>query len=307
MSSCIEKKQLILYYYKELETQEHNTIQSHLHKCERCQKKLLELEKLGEILTAGSIHIEESDLIANRNLLASKLNRKRTFYSPFSFIHPRPVFQAGFAVIILVLGFFIGREVPMHEKNDTTLEQLLTGNRIIRTENAAIQPVLLKVEKVKFNSKSGQVEIFYSTASDVRLRGKVSEPEIQEVLRHAVQDRDNPAVRLHALKAMNKITPGEEKINQETIKILQDLFLSEKNQGIKLTGLKVLQSAGQNETVKEMLIQFLLFDSDPAVRIEAFKALIQYNPKELQEILEIAQTDDNNYIRHKAEELLQSL
>ncbi len=305
MSACIDKKRLILYFYDDLETDEKKTIELHLEKCTQCQNHLDELGQLRMIIPPRANDIE-AELTANRNVLSGKL-LKTSKHVPFSSIHPRPVFQACFAVIILLLGFFIGRQMPVSDTNRTTLEHLLTANKSIKTENAAIQPLLLRVEKVKFDSKSGLVEIFYNTASDIRLKGHVTEPEIKEILHHAIQEKDNPAVRLHALKAMRETTSRGAAIDKETLDILQNLFISEQNQGVKLTGLKVLRSVVQDHHVKEILIQILLFDDDPAVRIEAFKALTLVNPQEMQGILEIAQKDDNQYIRHKAEKMLESL
>ena len=101
------------------------------------------------------------------------------------------------------MGFFIGRQTTGSvDKNQVAFQNLIAANQQVQAANSEINPLLAGVEKVKYNSQTGEVELFYTTVNDIQLNGDLNSPTVRQMLSHAMLEEENPSVRLHAVKAL---------------------------------------------------------------------------------------------------------
>src|SRR5437867_2691564 len=142
MNHAQYKKWLQLLMYDELTTDEHTSLDQHLHQCSECQQELEDLKRFhSTLLQAGPIAPEDSMLQIARQELRSALRSKQSRSSMWDrasdaiaeFILPRYKTVLG-GVAILTAGILIGRLVlataqqpdsgkdPATEKISTLLE-----------------------------------------------------------------------------------------------------------------------------------------------------------------------------------------
>jgi hypothetical protein len=162
---------------------------------------------------------------------------------------------------------------------------------------------------VKLDPTSGSIEIFFNSSQDGQLRGNLQDPAVQYFLHQALQDQENPAVRLHAVKAVGLIAQKSNVLEPDLVTTLAYLLQTEQNQGIRLQILRVLKSIPLDANVKNILTRILFHDRDLALRIEAFRTLTR-TPVQCEDdvtLLKAVQNDSNSYISHQATQLLHAL
>jgi hypothetical protein len=310
------QKSLVLFLYKELDQLEKAEVAAHLQICSRCQAELAELRQLKAAIPEQPLSSpDEQTLKALRNALSHQVRRqaRRTAgrrYWPFTFIQPVPAFQFGFVALLLALGFLIGRQTyPKVATHETDIQDLLAASRQIQAANSAIDPYLAGVEKLKYDPATGQVEIYYNTVNDVRLRGDMADPAVRQVLRHAMLEETSPALRLHAIKAINAMAVKEQSLDPELIDAVQQVLEKEENQGVRLIALKILKSLPMSAVIKNMLVKVLLYDPNAALRIEAFEGLTGHkvSQEDVNHYLEAARQDTSSLIRYRANQFLEKL
>lgn len=320
MEKCKKfQPQLLWLVYDELNSAEKAEIEAHLKICASCRKELARLKAFHQVVPQESlIQAEEETLQLFRRDLSFKLRRLKTEngaakWRGFSFVHPKPVFQWGFVAVLVLLGFLAGRStlqpVPPQIKSEFPVEQLLSFNQPVKFRNGEINPFLGSVQRIKLNPESGEIEIFYNTVSDVRLQGNLENPTIQTILEQALQEESNPAVRLHAVKAISEISAEQPGMAESLQAALLNLLKEEKNQGIRLQILHALKNMELNDKIKNGLVRVLFFDPNPALRIEAFEILTKQllSTQDIDNIVKGAQKDSNEFIRFQATQLLKNL
>ncbi|MFQ5631520.1 MAG: anti-sigma factor family protein, partial [bacterium] len=230
MSTCKNFEQnLLLYLYDELPEVEKAGLEAHLQACAACQAELNSLREFHSIVPAKPlIEPEEASLQVLRNSVSLKIRdqqkaREKRGWRVFTFVQPSPVFQFGFVVLLLAFGFLLGRQTFSSRpapQNDLSLESLITASQQIQATNSKIDPFLAGVEKLKFDPNTGTVEIHYNTVNDIALTGDLSNPMVRQMLRHAMLGEENPAVRLHAVKAIAGMLPEEAMLGSDLVEAL---------------------------------------------------------------------------------------
>ena len=313
MQTCEKKRRdLVLHLYRELNEVEQADLLAHLQVCPDCRAELQELSKLQNIIPEQPLlEPAESTLQVLRNAVSQKIQvrvklpvQKETRSFSFSFLRPLPIYQIGFALLLLILGYLFGRLNAPHEQ--LNMQNLLTANQEIQAANSEIDPLLAGVEKIKYDPSSGSVEIFYTTINDIQLKGNLSSPAVRQMLRHAMLEENNPTVRLHAVKALRYLAEDQPSLQPELIGTLGRLLESEQNLGVRLQIMQILKNFPLNAAVKDILIKVLLYDPDPALRIEAFSGLASQKLSQLDidSYLSTAKQDSNEYIRFHSNRLI---
>ncbi len=316
MQTCKKKRRdLVLYLYRELNEAESADLLVHLQGCPNCRAELKELAKFQQMIPEQPLlDPEESALQMLRNALSQKIRtrvkrsvRGRTWPLAFSFLKPSPVYQVGFALLLVVLGYLFGRQSVQSEQ--ANLQKLLTTNQQIQVANSEIDPLLASVEKIKYDPNSGVVEIYYTTVNDIELKGNLTSPAVQQMLRRAMLEENNPTLRLHAVKALKYLVEDQPSLKPELVSTLGSLLNSEQNLGVRLQILQILKNFPLNASVKDILIKVLLYDPDPALRIEAFTELTKQglSQQDIGEFLAAAQNDSSEYIRFHSSRLIEQL
>ncbi len=302
------QKKLILYAYDDLSTVEKSELELHLTTCSHCRQTLEEIYKLSKIIPQKPLYTPtEKELCALRKTVDAKLDQKqqKQVFS-FTFLAPKPVYQIGFVLFLIAFGFLLGRQTLTPSK-DTSYQALLAANKMVQTQNSAINPVLASVERLTVDPKSGEIEISYNTVNDIKLRGNLENPAIRHVLKSTLLEEQSPAVRLHAIKAIGSFAESEKTLNADLISGIEKLLETEKNPGIRLLAVRILKMLPMNSHIQNIFLNILLYDQNTPMRMQALEALADAEfDSTTKAVLHTARQDSNSYIRLNAQNLLQS-
>ncbi len=300
---------LPLYQSDELAEEEKAALEMHLQECPSCRRIVQEQRSLTQQLAALPMY-EPSDqlMTALRRRLTASLPVRSTARN-WSGRLVQPAFQFALAVLLLAVGFGFGRLYGTRTQPESALlQQLLSASQPIRTTEGEIDPYIGEIEKVKYNPKTGMVDIQYHTVNNIVYRGDATSPLAKQILQQAAVEQKNPSTRLYAMKTMQAIAVKEQGLDADLLTSIEYLLQKEQNQGVRLMALRVLKSVPINETIKNMLVRILLYDQNLALRIQAFETLTgnQSPNKEMEMILKSVQSDTSTFIRHRAGEMLKT-
>lgn len=298
---CSEYQQdLVLLYYNELPPAEKKALHAHLTECAACRQEQEKWTTIFQNTAPASLDHEWL-----------RQNRQALFYRLRGHVRPafrqRPVlvwaFQAGVLAVLLIFSFMLGRHERPSDVSAPALNDLFTAGRAVATEIGSMSPFLLGIKKITANP-DGTIEISYQMMNDMRIQGRPSEPEVQHILRYAMQN-DDAGVRLHAVKATQLLAETPEQVEQTTVAALETILEDEANVGIRLAVIKTFAVFSSTPRIQALLFKTMLHDSSEAVRIQAFKSLTEHEASgELEQYLNSAQADSNVYIRLKSLDLL---
>jgi hypothetical protein len=213
---------------------------------------------------------------------------------------PSAVWQGALAVLLLGVGFFLGRapattrpfaEAPLAgdattdadlrdaaSTSEGALDDLMLASRTVETDGGStVRPSLVQVEDITYDLSAGTVEIRYHTVNDIVLRGRPDDPRIQRLLEAAMLDDGNPAARLHALRTVERARPAAD---PEVVRALTYLVRSEIDPGMRLRAVRALGALYRDRApdgpARDALVDVLLDDSTTALRSEALRALTRH-------------------------------
>ena len=316
MSTCKNyREKRILYVYDELSEAEKSEFEVHLNTCSNCSAELAQLKKMQQTLPAQPYkEPDEATMQLLRNNISQRIrsqaikSRNGVGNLILSLLQPAPALRIGFAMAVFAVGFFLGSRNLSSQapQQDTALESLLTANQQIQSQNSAINPLLASVEKISYDSQSGNIEISYTTVNDIQLQGKVENPAVRQLLRQAILERENPTVRLHAVKAVKSLVEKQTQLEPEILEALTLLINNEENLGVRLKVLNVLKALLPNPYAKATLVRILLDDPNPPMRIAALEALLDHElaQDDIGILHQIARQDTNNYLRSQAQQTI---
>ncbi|NLP12760.1 HEAT repeat domain-containing protein, partial [bacterium] len=183
-----------------------------------------------------------------------------------------------------------------------------TAQQSVRTGQIEIDPYLGEIERIRYHAKSGTVDLRYQIVNHIVFQGPVESPLVRQMIRHALTEED-PSTRLYAAKVLQAIAQKEQNLDVELLGTLEQVLRKESNPGVRLMAVRALQSVPINEAIRNALTRVLLYDRNPALRIQAFDSLTEpLEPIETQEpLLRSVQADTSSYIRHRANDLLKKI
>ncbi len=316
MNNCKKyQKYIVLDYYNELEGYEKADLDAHLLHCESCKKEKLELSSMGVVIQENyTTEPKEHILKALRHLVEIRLQQyhKPNFEKRGVFL-PRFVLQFAMVVLLIGVGYFTGRMIPTQEKQQVSsidlLNDLVKADQNVEFLNHTIDPYLIGINRLKFDQETGKVNVSYNTVNDIDVSASLDDPLVKELLLYALNHGENPNVRMHAVKAVNAIAANKNTLDVQFIKSIGKTLTDEENPGIRLFALRVLSSMSMDENIKMMLIHVLLYDANPALRIEAFKTLTRENITipDIGMYLEPAQEDSNSFISNQSKIIIKEI
>lgn len=308
------QEKLLLYLYEELTEAERAEVEAHLQTCPECREEMQQLQVLHQAIPAKPLmEPDEAALQQLRNAVSFEIRKGskqkgNLFGSVLSFLQPAPALRVGFAVVIFILGFVIGRQglAPRTATAETDLQDLLTANRQIQSGNSAIDPLLASVERVQYDPQTGKIEIYYTTVNDIRLQGNMQNAAVKQLLREAILEEQNPTVRLHAVKAVTSIAETQTPLDKDILEALTFLLEKERNPGVRLKALGALATQLPNPYVKSTLLRMLLDDPNPALRIEALEGLLAHelSEEDINIFRSVSKQDPNSFIRTQTEKAI---
>lgn len=308
-----DQKNLILYHLNELDSVERAKLDDRLQQESELKR---ELEKIAAVHEAANskplpeVSDETLEMLRQSVMRKLRTGEQTSTSRPFwSFLQPGPALQFGFAALLLLVGFLFGKlNTESLPQQNNQLAELLTASKEIQAGNSDVNPLLAGVEKLRYDPQSGTLEISYTTVNDIRLRGAVEDPSVRKLLQEAVMEEERPNVRLHAVKAM-ELMAKESKLDGELIETLLFLLEREKNTGVRLRILSVLEGRKDDPLVKTMLMRIVLNDPDEAVRIRAMQTFTEgmISLEDMHMMRKVVKSDSNSYVRQMAEDVLEKL
>lgn len=310
------KEWIQLSMYNELNPEEQELLEQHLHECAACQREAEELNLLHWTLQkAGTFHASDQALIEARQELQRALRAERTRPSAWErmsgvlsdLILPNYKIALG-AVTMLLAGLVVGRYVF----TPTAPGTLPTMKDATFTSSFDGEPRISNIRFIDSDASDGEVEFSFEAVSPVHVKGNINDDRVQKVLAHALVNDQNPGVRL---RTVNAIASQSEKLRVPDREVRAALILAVKtdeNPGVRKEALKTLRSFPFDEEIKQAFLYVLMKDKNPALRIEAINSLDSARTavadKELMDVLkQRMQSDNNSYVRIRAKAVLEEV
>lgn len=303
-----ECKELIPFYlYEELDFEKKKLFEDHIKSCKDCASELESCKFLFADISEDSKSLIDPKLLAGARLeLRGALRSQQTNVSIsksikdyiFSFIL-KPVGLAVSGFSLMLIGLFIGYLIF----NSPVIEKI---------ETDANNSEKLRIQNINFidsDPSDGQVEFTFEVVKSGRIKGNVNDTELQKILTYAVLNEQNPGTRLNSINVIN--ANQTQKPDDEIKSTLITVTKFDNNPGVRREALKSLNNLPADEEIKNTLIYVLLNDTSAGIRIEAINGLVEasktgvsLNQKDLTSLRDKIQTDDNNYIRFKAKNII---
>lgn len=310
-----EFKQMIqLSLYGELAESKHTMLLEHLNSCEECRREL-EYQKNIMMLLSDSKKpkVNEELLKEARMQLRGALRQHKadglsitSIANNLLHLFSTPPRLALGAITILVVGLIIGSVF-------LGMEKVIIKENGPELTNASLVQNDMRISNMQFidsDPSDGEIEFTFDASKQVHFKGNVDDPKVQGLLTYAMLNDQNPGSRLNSINVMDsykKVT-----LDDDVREALVTVVMADNNQGVRREALKLLNTSGFDESVKQANLYVLLNDSSSALRIEAINALIKaaksghsLNKEDINLVTQQANQDDNNYIRLKSKTLLQ--
>ncbi len=294
-----DREDLILFYYDELPASTRQDVEARITVCPSCREQLASLELLeAAVPRTPSIELTDETLSAIRNATSRRIAEAAPKES-------RPTARSGLSLLprfaiaasVLLAVFFLGQFTASPDQVDQAFAEF-TGSKDAQ------------ISDINFDPESGVVQIQYQQARPTSIEADISDERIQDLLRHALQDQDDPRSRLRAVRTVSEANFLNVAPDLALVDAMREVLLIENNKGIRLQTLKALNSIHVGmpvgEDLKTTLINMLTTEKSSAIRMEALQLLTRSElaSLELQSALQTARQDLNPFIRQKAEAAL---
>jgi anti-sigma factor RsiW len=289
MTCAQVREQLTLFVYGELGFEEEERIEEHLANCPDC-REALERERTWHLALDGAALTPPPRLLAEcRATLFAKLDRAGPWRGPsFSRLLPRWSWKPASVLVLLVIGFFLARLVPL-------------GPTPVPLGSSA-EPVAAQVRYLQ-PDPSGKVRIVLDETRRRVMTGSLEDEPIRRLLLTAASASPDPGLRAISMDVLRARTESPE-VREAMLQALR----SDPNPGVRLKALDALRPYASDRRVRAVLAEVLLSDDNAGVRIEAIDLLTQHNQLELAGVLqELLHKEQNVYIRDRCQKVLRDM
>ncbi len=305
------------YFFGEINSREKIELEEHLKNCDLCRSEFYSAKLLKESLQQNELPDPDMKLLSEaRNGLRSKLRieRQKTgfweyvtgkFTSSFFLTPQLAVAALSFLIIGMIAGYFIFNTAG-------TIHYSMENRNPDKQENQVVLSGDTKISDIRFISKNaadGTVEFTFDAIKPMHMKGKISDPQVQNVLTYSMLNEDNPGTRLNTINLIN--SSDQSQPDPEIKNALLTVVKYDNNQGVRLEAMKLLKKFGFDDAIKSTMLYVLQNDSSSGMRIDAMNRLVQANKKgsafnneDLSVLRQKVQHDDNNFIRYQAKTVL---
>ncbi len=308
------------YLQNELSPEQRKEFEQHLSTCSACSTELQELKKLEDTIRIHHKPVEVDDRLLQeaRQQLRAALRAERSrptvrtrVQEYFGWI---PDWNYGILLggaTMLIGGILIGRTFLA-----PSTPVLSPGPRVepiaVRTPVDSEEPRVTNLQFNQTNPNTGEVDFTFDAVTPVHMRGNINDEKIQAVLAHALVTEQNPGVRL---RSVNMLASQTEQLNPPDPKVkgaLVSALKSDDNPAVRREALRVLKSFPFDNEIRETMLYVLVHDKNPGLRIAAINSLDsarvqtrEAGPDLLEVLKQKMQSDNNNYVRIRAKEVLE--
>jgi hypothetical protein len=296
-----------------------SSLTEHLEACEACQSRKAEIDRIHALLTVREPVIARREaLMQARQLLKARIQSERKLKSGWSMGDrirtalaglSAPRWQPAVALVMLVIGLFIGRAIfyapplelaglqPLAFDNPEALERYYIADRILEEESSISD---IRVKPV--DQESGLVQVSFKGTKDFRLQGSPEDEVIRELMTWAIKNEQNSGARLQSVQNLANMT----ELSDEAREALAYALTHDENDGVRLRALEALASAPRDHMTEQAILGALLKDQNPAVRIHAIDMLLtkKQTDKTKSLMLSLAEADSNDYVRMRARQAI---
>ena len=309
------KRLLQLSLFGELKSDENEILKNHLLNCEECRVELEDQKNLLELIS-GKKKAEVDDKVLSaaryqlRGALRSERNNSnilRSFLDNLTQSFTTPLKFALTSAAILLIGILIGSQI-FNKPSGNQLTNKNNGENRFASFNEDIS--ISNLRFIDSDASDGEVEFTFDASRPVRLKGKVSDPQIQGVLTYAMLNEQNPGSRLNSINVMD--TKQTSKYDQDVKNALITVVMTDNNPGVRREALKLMSKFPYDENIKQALLYVITNDSVSGLRIEALNSIIEASNKgykldneEINLFKTKIQQDENPYIKMRSRTILQ--
>lgn len=310
------KKMIQLFVYDELEHEKIVVLEAHLKVCAECRLELEEAQRLTSLINKNKPKDVSDTLLyeARRELKAAlRVEKNKTsFMEEFlknvrgSFVGSYKLVYTGAAslVIGLIFGYFLFN-TPPHVVVDNSLSS--ESNFRLGSD--------VKINNVNFidnDASDGEVEFTFDAVKPVRMKGKIDDQTVQNILAYSMLNEENPGTRLNSINLISGAPKGN--IDKEVKDALVTVAQHDQNPGVRREALLMLQQLPFDDEIKHVLLYALKNDENSALRIVAINCLsaaVKSGYKLKQSELDLFENkvarDENSYVRLQAKTVLQEI
>lgn len=164
---CLNKNDLILYYYQALKGSQYKNVESHLAKCSHCAQDYERIKHLCREMTGSEIKLSEQDIQGMINAVLEKTqsygflaglkdNLKKFLSDVWLGLSYRPQLVPALVVLIVLLGI-----VPLISKNRLSVER-----KVVVEKDAVVDREIAILEIEMELSLESEEDIFDSFESE---------------------------------------------------------------------------------------------------------------------------------------------
>lgn len=313
-----------LSIYGELGSQDQQRLDKHLATCLSCTSEQEDIRKFHSTLLAYKpVSVRERDLVDARRSLRMTLGNAepaQSLVGRILDIFSAPLFPkygpkygtALAAAATLAIGIGLGYYFFGPSRQPETNGLFRT---IAETEQADFNQGEAQVSNFRFvnkNEVTGDIEFTFDATTPVRIKGNVkSDERVQKILARAAVSAENPGTRLGAVTAIAGYSEKTLPVANEIKTALISVAKYDENRGVRAEALRALEKFLPDPEVVQAYVYVLKTEKNTGMKIAAITGLskAKFMPGAMgQDLLDIlkekVQSDDNNYIRIRAQAAL---
>ncbi len=291
---------VIRYLYGDFSDEEKAQFEKELASNRLLQEVLAQEEHLNNAIPQGTTpYIDSERQEANRLKLRRNLQKQVSSQSALSnflvTLLRKPsllAFQSVVLVASYVLGFLIASPTDVTVESSNPLAGIVSPLSLVGDQDYEISDMHI----ADFNPVTGEIDLFFSIASQTHLKGNVADTGVRTLMTVALLNEIDAAARLDTIEALQSAAFGDD-VSASMIHVLN----SDSNPGVRYSAVRSLVDHADNEIVRSALRNALRKDVNPGVRVEAFNALATNLDTDTLAVFRQRMDDDSNtYIRNRA-------
>ncbi len=300
------QENIALYLYNELADDARHELEQHIHRCKDCAAELAAQQEFQTLMNALPVEEPSPSFLASARMRLQEsletAEQRRAWYQRLAFDPTAWLRQVRFspalAAVLLIAGF--GGGVG-------TMYSVLGGRAPHPAAQSGIQGASIAgITSIDRQQGSDKVQIHYDRMLPESVEGRVSDPNIQELLAYAAKSNyNNSGVRLDSVDLLTSKPDSPEAREALTYALRYD-----SNPGVRLKALDGLGAfVKQDIRVRNAVLEALLNDSNLGVRSGALHALepVRADSSVRMALQQLAKEDPSDYIRTESQRELASM
>lgn len=305
-----DRGQILLSFYNELSEEERSHLEAHLRQCESCRLERESLKRAFSALSSLSSAGPPEGLLPESR---RELFRRMQEGEPLGSDSLAGAFLPGLWMALCSRGLQLGLAAAASLFVGLLIGYLTFGSGFdpIRLDLDRLAAGDLTIANVRFlEAHEGGIDVSFDLVRPARLSGAFGDEGIQRLLAYALVSDQNPGVRLRAAELITAeplLRPDPE-IRSALIAALK----TDDNAAVRERAMKALARYSLSGEVKDAFLFVLRNDENAKLRIDAIERLERsleeertLDPSLLRELRKGIETEPNDYVRVRAEALLE--